>query len=60
MIFVYPILLSVHAIIPASCEAKRTVVAIILVFLGVDVLFVLFLFSEFILKNFEFDRFPVC
>jgi hypothetical protein len=60
MISVYPVLLSVHTITPPSCEAKHTVFAIILVFLGVDVLFVLFLFSEFIQKNFEIGRFSVC
>jgi hypothetical protein len=52
MIFVYPVLLSVHT--------KHAVFAIIIVFLGVDMLFVLFMFSEFINKNFEIDRFPVC
>ena len=60
MIFVYPVLLSVHTITPPSCEAKHTDFAIILVFLGVDILFVLFLFSEFIQQNSEIDHFPVC
>jgi hypothetical protein len=60
MIFVYPVLLSVHIITLPFCEAKHTEFAIILVFLGVDVLFILFLFSEFIQQNFEIDHFPVC
>ena len=60
MIFVYPILLSVHTITSPFREAKHTEFAIILVFLGVDILFILFLFSEFIQQNFEIDHFPVC
>jgi len=40
MVSVSPVLLSVHAIIPPSCEAKHTEFEIILVFVGVDILFV--------------------
>jgi len=60
MIFVYPVLPSVHTITLSFCEAKHTEFAIILVFLGVDILFILFLFSEYIQRNFEIDHFPVC
>jgi len=58
--FSLPVLLSVHTITPPSCEAKHIEFEIILVFLGLDILFVLFLFSEFIQQNFAIDRFPVC
>jgi len=60
MFFVYPVLLSVHTTTPPFCEAKHTELAIILVFLGVDMLFILFLFSEFIQQNTEIDHFPAC
>jgi hypothetical protein len=46
--FLLSVLLSVHTITLPFCEAKHTEFAIIVVFLGVDILFILFPFSEFI------------
>jgi len=46
--FLLSVLLSFHTITPPFCKAKHTEFAIILVFLGVDILFILFPFSEFI------------
>jgi hypothetical protein len=60
MIFFYPVLLSLYTITPPFCEAKHTNFTIILVFLSVDILFILFLFSKFIQQDFEIDHFPVC
>jgi hypothetical protein len=57
---VYWLWFSIRTITPPFCEAKHTEFAIILVFLGVDILFILFLFSEFIQQNFEIDHFSVC